>query len=531
MDAPIISSSNVRIIPRLDIKGPNLVKGIHLEGLRVLGKPETYARHYYENGADELLYMDVVASLYGRNNLLDIVERTSKEINIPLTVGGGLRTINDIRAVLRAGADKVSLNTSAINRPALITEASNKFGSSTILVSIEAIKKQDGSYEAYTDNGRQKTGVDVFSWAIKAEELGAGEIMVTSIDREGTGQGYDLELTKRIAESVQIPVIACGGAGRICDIWDVINKGKADAVSMASILHYNYVKRFGIGGDYSLEGNTEYLRNAKGFSKIADADLLEIKSFLAGQAVNVRSVVKPSYPSFTKTDRIVSIVDYGMGNLYSVKSACERVGLEARITSSSDEILAADAVILPGVGAFGDAMDSLKELDLVGTLKEAAGSSKPFMGICLGMQLILSDSYEFGHHKGLDIIKGSVTRFESPKDDSGRILKVPHVGWNALYWGRDANGGWKGSLLESLREGELMYFVHSFHAEPSDKRIVLSMSRYGDVHFCSSFQYGNVFACQFHPERSGSPGLSIYLNFVDRILNWSDLSPLKRNKK
>ena len=197
----------VRIIPRLDIKGPNLVKGIHLEGLRVLGKPEKFARHYYEQGADELVYMDVVASLYGRNNLLDIVAKTSREIFIPLTVGGGLRTIKDIQAVLRAGADKVALNTAAIRRPELIREAAKRFGSSTIVISIEAIKKSDGRYEAYTDNGREKTGVDVFDWALKAVELGAGEIMITSIDQEGTGHGFDIALTRKIAEAVNIPVI------------------------------------------------------------------------------------------------------------------------------------------------------------------------------------------------------------------------------------------------------------------------------------------------------------------------------------
>ncbi|MAF20252.1 MAG: imidazole glycerol phosphate synthase subunit HisF, partial [Parcubacteria group bacterium] len=213
--------SFIRIIPRLDIKGPNLVKGIHLEGLRVLGKPEHFAEYYYENGADELFYMDVVASLYGRNSLLHTIEKTSKNIFIPLTVSGGLRTLDDIRTALEAGADKVSINTAAIQRPELIKEASRKFGSSTIVISIEAIKKSDGYYEAYTDNGREKTGVDVFEWALRVVDLGAGEIMLTSIDQEGTGKGFDLELTKKVSESVPIPVIACGGAGKISHINDV----------------------------------------------------------------------------------------------------------------------------------------------------------------------------------------------------------------------------------------------------------------------------------------------------------------------
>ena len=281
---------NVRVIPRLDIKGPNLVKGIHLEGLRVLGKPERFARLYYEEGADELLYMDVVASLYQRNSLLEIVTRTSREIFIPLTVGGGLRTLDDIHAVLRAGADKVSLNTAAILRPELVREASRRFGSSTIVVSIEAIRKPDGRYEAYTDNGRERTGVDPFNWAIRVTELGAGEIIVTSIDREGTGNGFDLELTRKIAESVPIPVIACGGAGKVADVYEVVTQGKGDAVCLASMLHYNFVKHYDNADDFSEEGNVEYLRTRRGFSKIQDATLPEIKEYLLLHGIAVRLV-------------------------------------------------------------------------------------------------------------------------------------------------------------------------------------------------------------------------------------------------
>ena len=285
---------NLRIIPRLDIKGPNLVKGIHLEGLRVLGKPEHLARYYYENGADELYYMDAVASLYERNSLLDIVQRTSKEIFIPLTVGGGLRSVDDIRAVLRAGADKVSLNTAAIRRPELIREASRSFGSSTIVVSIEAIKKQDGSYEAYVDYGRQKTGVDAVEWAKEAVALGAGELVVTSIDNEGTGKGFDLDLTHRIAETVPVPVIASGGGGQIRHIYDVVVLGKADAVSVASILHYDYIKRCDQGeADFTQEGNVEFLqgrRGGRGFSKIQEASLQEIKTYLIQKAIPCRDL-------------------------------------------------------------------------------------------------------------------------------------------------------------------------------------------------------------------------------------------------
>ena len=168
------------------------MKGIHLEGLRVLGRPEAFARHYYETGADEILFVDTVASLYGRNNLLDVVERTAREIFVPLCVAGGLRSIEDIRATLRAGADKVSLNTAAVASPDLVREAARTFGSSTIVVAIEAIRQADGSYLCFTNCGREETGVDAFDWAMRAAELGAGELLVTSVDREGTGKGFDL---------------------------------------------------------------------------------------------------------------------------------------------------------------------------------------------------------------------------------------------------------------------------------------------------------------------------------------------------
>jgi cyclase len=280
---------NIRIIPRLDIKGPNLVKGIHFEGLRVLGKPENFARYYFEQGADELIYMDAVASLYGRNSLGAIVERTSREIFIPLCVGGGLRSVDDIRAVLRAGADKVALNTAAVARPELVREASRAFGSSTIVVSIEAIRRPDGTYEAYTDFGRQRSGKNAAEWAVQAVDLGAGELVVTSIDRDGTGAGYDIALTRQIAESVPVPVIASGGAGQIAHVREVVQEGRADAVSLASVLHYNRLRHSDDRDDeFAGEGNTEFLKGGASFSRIQDASLVEIKRALTDVGIECR---------------------------------------------------------------------------------------------------------------------------------------------------------------------------------------------------------------------------------------------------
>ncbi len=282
---------NIRIIPRLDIKGPNLVKGIHLEGLRVLGKPEDFARYYYEQGADELMYMDVVASLYERNSLHDIISRTAKEVFIPITVGGGLRTIADIQNVLRAGADKVALNTAAIKNPAIIQEASRKFGSSTIVVAIEAIKQANGTYLAYTDNGREQTGIEVVAWAKKVEELGAGELVITSVDKEGTGLGFDVDLVKQINAAVNIPVIAHGGAGKKEDIANLINQTEVSAVAVASILHYDFItsQKSDVSISTKLEGNTSFIDSGRQtFNKIQACDLKAIKNYLITQNIPCR---------------------------------------------------------------------------------------------------------------------------------------------------------------------------------------------------------------------------------------------------
>jgi cyclase len=280
--------STIRIIPRLDIKGPHLVKGIHLEGLRVLGEPSQFAQYYYENGADELIYQDVVASLFERNSLHDIISKTARQTFIPITVGGGLRTLDDIKNVLRAGADKVSLNTAAVRNPKLIKEASSKFGSSTIVVAIEAIKQNSGEYFAYIDNGREETGIEVVKWATQIAELGAGEIVITSVDRDGTGLGFDCVLIKKVTDAVSIPVIAHGGAGKIGDIEEAIKIGEVDAVALASILHYDFIKKIIFEKKEGGEGNTEFLKSGKAYSKINECGLQEIKRHLKDVGLKIR---------------------------------------------------------------------------------------------------------------------------------------------------------------------------------------------------------------------------------------------------
>jgi cyclase len=277
----------VRIIPRLDIKGPNLVKGIHLEGLRVLGKPADFAQYYYEQGADELMFMDVVASLYERNSLHSIISETAKSIFIPITVGGGLRSITDIKEVLRVGADKVCLNTAVIKRPDLIQEAAKMFGSSTIVIAIEAIKEPDGRYLAYTDNGREFTGVDVFEWAQRVDELGAGEIVVTSVDREGSGQGFDLELVNRISSLVTIPVIAHGGAGNQDHVVEVLKNGNIGSAMISSLFHYQFIKE-NTSKASDLEGNVEFLNHKRNFHTFLPTTIRELKKHLKSYQIDCR---------------------------------------------------------------------------------------------------------------------------------------------------------------------------------------------------------------------------------------------------
>ena len=229
---------SIRLIARLDVKGANLIKGIHLEGLRVIGPPNEYALRYYSQGADELIYMDCVASLYGRNNLRDIVESAARDVFVPMTVGGGIRSVDDATEILRCGADKVAVNTAAVAKPQLISEIAQRFGSQCMVLSIEAKQVSPGRWEAYTDNGRERTGLDVIEWVKRGVALGAGEVLLTSVDREGTRRGFDIDLVRAVTSEVSVPVIASGGMGKPEDLVSVVREAEPDAVAMADILHY-----------------------------------------------------------------------------------------------------------------------------------------------------------------------------------------------------------------------------------------------------------------------------------------------------
>jgi cyclase len=294
---------SVRVIPRLDIKGPNLIKGIQFDGHRVLGTAEQFADYYYRAGADELIYQDTVASLYRRNSLIEIVRQTASRVFVPLTVAGGIRSVEDVRALLRAGADKVAINTAATERPELLREIARAFGSQCVVSSIEAFRRPNGRYEVWVDYGREPTGLDVLDWAKRVVDLGVGEILLTSINRDGMGMGYDLELTRQVAEAVPVPLIASGGAGAVEHFVQAVSTGRADAVTAASVFHYNYAvpvskpfmsyetARLRMG-EHIDSGNIDFINHGYGGQRaipVDPASIDDVKGAMAAAGIPVRS--------------------------------------------------------------------------------------------------------------------------------------------------------------------------------------------------------------------------------------------------
>ena len=227
----------MRIIGRLDIKGPNLIKSINLEGLRIVGNPNDFAVQYYKNGADELIFMDIVASLYNRNSLHEIIKLATKKIFIPFTVGGGIRSVDDALKIFDSGADKIAINTRAVQEPKLINTLSKRFGSQAVVLSVEAKNISENKWEAYVESGRERTNLDVINWVKKAADLGAGEVLLTSVDNEGTCKGFDNKLISSVSNSVNIPIIASGGFGDTNDIKEA-EKAGANGIAIAHMLHY-----------------------------------------------------------------------------------------------------------------------------------------------------------------------------------------------------------------------------------------------------------------------------------------------------
>lgn len=271
-----------RIISRLDIKEENLVKGIQLEGLRILGDPIYFSKKYYDESIDELIYQDCIASLYGNNKLHTFISKISKQIFIPLTVGGGIRNIEDIKKALYSGADKVAVNTAVIKNINFLKEATEIFGSSTISISIEAVKLEDNEYYCFTESGRNNSGIKVIDWCKRVQDNGAGEIILTMVNKEGTGEGFDLDFLKSVLKISKIPVIAHGGCGKKMDVLNLLDQTSVDGVSISSMFHYFYHQKY---KEYNKLKNVKSINYNNFFEGISIVDL---KKYLKDNKIEIR---------------------------------------------------------------------------------------------------------------------------------------------------------------------------------------------------------------------------------------------------
>ena len=278
-----------RIIAKLDVKGLNLVKGINLEGLRVLGEPSNFAKYYYKNMIDEIIYHDCVASLYERKSFLKLITNTSSNVFIPVSVGGGIKNIKDIEKILSAGADKVFINSAAIKKPKFIKEATKKFGSSNICLSIETIKNQNGEFICLSNYGREISKKKLIDWFSEAQQLGVGEIILTSIASEGMGNGLDTEILELIYDKIEVPFIMHGGAGSESQIYDILKHEKVSGVAISSLLHYSLIreKNFRFNNDLD-EGNTQFLRSSTQNINFKKTSIISIKKYLRKKNIQVR---------------------------------------------------------------------------------------------------------------------------------------------------------------------------------------------------------------------------------------------------
>lgn len=464
-----------RVIPCFDVDAGRVVKGTEFVNLRDMGDPVAMAQDYERQGADELVFLDITATSRRRSTTVGLAQRTTAEIFVPFTVGGGIRSESDVQALLDSGADKVAINSAALADPDLINRTVARFGSQCIVVAIDA--KSDGS--VYAAGGRLETDRQAVKWAREVVRRGAGEILLTSIDRDGTQNGYDLGLTRSVTGAVNVPVIASGGAGRLGHYQQALAEAGAEAVLAASQLH---------SGRQSLP---------------------EIKDYLLSNGVVVRPHDTQQLslgPDLPKPR--ITLVDYGAGNRYSVQKALERVGADVALSDDVEELAAADGLVLPGVGAFGPAMERLNETGLAQAIKKFSALGKPILGICLGEQLLFDGSEEQGWTPGLGLIPGTVQEIGLPTR--------PNIGWREVT-------AWKGQLAAGLSGPTYFYHLHQY-AAITDQANVIAATRLpyqADTAYqiASAVRRGNTYGVQFHPEKSGPAGLNLLKNFVKLVYN------------
>ena len=467
------------------MKGQRLIKGIRFEGVRVLGDAQEKAVEYAREGVDEIVYIDSVASLYGRNSLGELLRQTTKNIFIPITAGGGIRSVEDAAGLLSAGADKIAINSAALRRPEVLYELSEKFGKQCVVLSVQARKVGTRSWEAMADGGRERSGQDVIKWIERAQDLGIGEILLTSVDMDGTCSGADTDLIKEVENSVNVPLIVGGGLGSFKDISSALTLNHVAGVSIGASLHKSIIS----------------VPQVKKECLKIGLRLVQRENITTG--TNVLSPVLEG--------KKIGVIDYGMGNIQSLFNAFVSMGVTTVVSSDARVLSECDLLALPGVGAFPAGMEQLKNCGLDNFLREWARDGKPLLGICLGMQMLFECGKEFELCNGLGILKGTIDQIRIDRKNNEEIL-LPHIGWNQLI---DTKISSVISAEMSLLE---QYFVHSFCATDIPDSIVLYQCKYGsDKPFPAAVLSDTVAGFQFHPERSGLSGLNL-LRSVCEIL-------------
>lgn len=466
-----------RVIPCLDVMDGRVVKGTEFVDIKDAGDPAMLAKRYEAQGADELVFLDISATSDGRSTMVDIARQTASGVFIPFTAGGGVRSANDVQDLLDAGADKVAINSAALAEPAVIGRLATRFGSQCIVLAVDAKKNDRGGWEAYAAGGRESTGRDVIDWARQAVTLGAGEILLTSIDRDGTKSGYDIGLLKAVTDVVNVPVIASGGAGQLEHYSQAIYEGGAEAVLAASEFH---------SGRQTVSQVKAALRD----------DGIPVRA--AELAVECRRLCKDENPA-------IAIVDYGVGNHYSLQQALREVGASATVTADPKELEYANGLVLPGVGAYGMAMERLRSTGLDAVVRQQARADKPILGICLGEQLLFESSEE-SRCEGLGILSGNVVKIKTPYK--------PNMGWRELHLEMFDN------LFLYQGQGSQFYHAHEYAALPNDPvwtlaQTALSYDENPYYKVVSAIRQGNIYGVQFHPEKSSWCGLQLLRNFVD----------------
>lgn len=476
-----VSIKKCRIISRIDVKSNNVVKGVQFEGLRVVGKPDEIVDTYVKQGCDEIFYIDTVASLYERNNLTDIVSLAAEKANIPITVEGGVRSIEDIRLLLQAGADKVAINTYAIKNPSFLKLASEVFGSQCIVLSITAKKNFEGQWIAWTDNARETTEVDAIEWAKSAEKLGAGEVIVTSIDCDGRMKGMDVALYQKL-KSVNIPLIASGGVGNSSHIEELYKNANIDGVSIASSLHYK------------------------------KENIKSLKSSLSNFGLTVRSNNYSVLDKKISSNNKIHIINSQTSNIFSLVNSIRQIGSIPIICNRPEDLIGAVKIIIPGVGSFGSGISMLKDSGLYDAIIQSHQDGAHIFGICLGAQMLFEKGYESGEDIGLGILQGEVIVIQDKPEDR---IRIPHIGWSSLNVNEKFVGLDSAHTIAQGLDKEEYYFLHSYMMQPNNPRSVMATVDYCNVKIPAIIYEDHVFACQFHPEKSGSTGFMLLAMFCN----------------